>query len=310
MLKKESGLSQGWSATQKQQWYADVVAKGPVRDYEEVVARLQRLPANSHCLESYGEVRTPLKNYPAFCVTVGDIQNGNPNILIAGGVHGYEPSGVEAALRFLEDEVQSFRNEFNFVVYPCVSPWSYVYDTRWNWQAEDPNRQFSKDPAKTKIDECEIFMASMEKRACRFACAIDLHETSNRDIELRKMRAERFGSKLATDYQHIPQGAYLLLTDRDTCEGKEQQWQFGHSIMTVMRDYSPIAPDEMILGHPNYKGVVLSPASDGTTRAYLDQHADFVAVTEIYPDHPKMTPERTVQAQIASVYGALNFVMP
>src|SRR5690606_1961150 len=105
------------------------------------------------------------------------------------------------------------------------------------------------------------------------------------------------------------QGYYLTLSKRETENENDRQHIFGRSIIDEVRKISPIAPEATILnGKINDGGLILSPPSDGLMRTYLDAHARLVAVTEVYPDHPRMTPEKSVQAQLASIDGALNYV--
>lgn len=312
MSNAEQILNKGWNERQVREWHASVIARGKVRDYETITSRVTRLPANTHTVETYGVLSGV---YPLYRITVGDVRNGKPNVGIVGTVHGYEPSGVEAALRFTREEAPSLTNEFNFVVYPCFSPWAFEYDQRWNEQAEDPNRLLTRKAitASAKafrtydIEECRYFMTSMEQHQVNFACVTDLHETCDRDIELRILRAERFDEDLARDYREIPQGYYLTLSKRETAGENGRQLLFGQSIIDEVQKVSPIAPEATILnGKVNYGGVILSPPVNGTMRTYLDDHARLVAVTEVYPDHADMSPERAVQAQLASIRGALN----
>jgi hypothetical protein len=298
-----------WSDEEIGERYDTVVAGGKLRNYEaDIIARLERLPANTNIVESYGEIYTPHGIYVSKRVTVGDLGNGKPNILITAGVHGYEPSGVEAAMRFLEKDAQRLSDKFNFVVFPCISPWAFEYDQRWNWQAEDVNRNFSRAENILQIDECVTFMNAIERSTAHYACAIDLHETNDKDILFRQLRAERFGKPLSKDYKHIPQGAYLILTDMKSDWKNELQKEFGHAVMNRVADHSLIAADEILMDVPNQGGIVLAPATEGLTRSFLAQHARYVAVTEIYPDHVTMGPEKAVQTQLAAIHGALEYL--
>lgn len=307
-------LERGWNGSQVRDWHTSVTAAGKKRDYGEIVSRITRLPANTHTIENYAT--TPDAN-PQFRITVGNVDNGNPNILLIGGVHGYEPSGIEAAVTFAEKNATALSKKFNFVIYPCLSPWAFEHDQRWNADGEDPNRLFTRNPTTPKphvfrttdIQECRHFMDSMERHNITFACAVDLHETSDRDIELRILRSERFDEDLAPDYREIPQGYYLTLSKRDTEEKNALQMSFGRAIIEEVRKVSPVAPEATILnGKVNDGGIVLSPPSNGLLRTYLDNHDALVAVTEVYPDHEDMTPKKSVAAQIASIQGALNYV--
>ncbi len=81
-----------------------------------------------------------------------------PAVLITGGVHGYETSGISGAMRFLRSGLALRYSELGFdvAVVPCVSPWGYEHDERWTSDAVDPNRSFRPasdscpDPVRTE----------------------------------------------------------------------------------------------------------------------------------------------------------------
>lgn len=299
-----------WDADQIADWYGEVMSAGKIRDYHaDVYSRLAKLPANTNFVEVYGDINTPEQSYEALRVTVGDLRNGKPNILITAGVHGYEPSGIEASIRFLEEDAPRLSDKFNFLVYPCISPWAYEYDQRWNPSAEDVNRNFSYSLHIASIDECSTFMNSLDRMRSDFACAIDLHETNDKDIRFRQLRADRFATELSPNFEHIPQGAYVILTDSKSDWKNKMNLDFGNAIMNRIADISPIAPDQVIMDVPNNHGVLLAPPADGLTRTFLADQARYVAVTEIYPDHPDMGAEKTVQAQLASIHGAIDYLL-
>jgi predicted deacylase len=60
-------------------------------------------------------------------------------------VHGYETSGVQGAILFLNTVATDYAAKFNIVVVPCVSPWGYETIQRWNCNATDPNRSFNPE---------------------------------------------------------------------------------------------------------------------------------------------------------------------
>ncbi len=299
----------GWTDSQIQQWFAQISQTRKRSYQQDVAARLQTLPANLVSLEQYGSLKEDIGGHPLFRVTVGDVNNSNPTILLTSGVHGYEPSGVEASIRFLEKEAPSLTDQFNFVVYPCVSPWSYEFDHRWNNRAEDPNRCFSRAADIAQIDECTHFMNSIETSNLPLAaCALDLHETPDRDVELRRKRAERFGIPLAPDFRVIPDGFYLILTQADEEAAQGDRMLFGRAIVDAVRGVSPIATHDRVLGKENLGGIIFSPPTEGMLRTYLGRHAEYAGVTEVYSDHPVMTPERSVEAQLSAIRAATRFV--
>jgi predicted deacylase len=69
-----------------------------------------------------------------------------PVVVITGGVHGYETSGVHGALQFVERHGRDYTGRIDLIVVPCVSPWGYERIHRWNPYAVDPNRSFLDPP--------------------------------------------------------------------------------------------------------------------------------------------------------------------
>eukprot|EP01043_Picozoa_sp_COSAG02_P060201 COSAG02_NODE_7820_length_2834_cov_2.576600_2_plen_135_part_00 len=80
-----------------------------------------------------------------FAVKLKGWKDGLPHVLITGGVHGYEKSGVQGAILFLKTVATKYTAKFNILVVPCVSPWGYETIQRWNCAAVDPNRSFNPD---------------------------------------------------------------------------------------------------------------------------------------------------------------------
>ena len=73
-------------------------ANGKVRDYGEIETRLQGLDSGHVKTAVLGEV----EGYSIYTLEFGHRSEGaaKREILLTGGVHGDEPAGVEAVLRF------------------------------------------------------------------------------------------------------------------------------------------------------------------------------------------------------------------
>jgi hypothetical protein len=88
-----------WSPEDKEAWFKRQTIQ---RSYErDVVARLKALPSDIFKLEPYGALTHDPARYPLYRVLSKPWTGRKPAILITGGVHGYEPSGITGALRFL-----------------------------------------------------------------------------------------------------------------------------------------------------------------------------------------------------------------
>jgi murein tripeptide amidase MpaA len=83
-------------------------------------------------VHQYGKLEHDPERYPLMCLKTKDFDENKPNVLVTGGVHGYETSGVQGALLFLQTEAKKYEEHFNFFVFPCVSPWGYECIQRWD----------------------------------------------------------------------------------------------------------------------------------------------------------------------------------
>lgn len=144
------------------------------RSYDELIQRLTAIARHpSVDAHNLGEFEANGRAYPIFTLDMGAPGPGKPNVMIAGGIHGDEPGGVETALRFLETNVDNdaLLSRFHFVVFPCNNPTGWELDTRENWQGIDLNRQFAvRKPA----PEVRLIMSGLEDRC--FDLVFEMHE--------------------------------------------------------------------------------------------------------------------------------------
>ena len=118
---------------------------------EEVIAKLEQLKSAFDVFE-YGALsyEDGSISHPLYAVKTKEWTPDKPCVLVTGGVHGYETSGVQGALLFLTGghAAAYAAKGVNILVAPCVSPWGYEHIQRWNPEAGDPNRSFlSRDDA-------------------------------------------------------------------------------------------------------------------------------------------------------------------
>jgi protein MpaA len=136
-----------------------------MRDYNEIIRRVENLRSADTSVQVLGEV----EGYPIFGVERG-IGEGLPTALVTGGVHGDEPAGVEAVLRFLERDPGSWLGRLAFETVVCVNPHGWVHDTRHNAQDVDINWSYARD------DVVEVGVIKDLARDRRFEFVIDCHE--------------------------------------------------------------------------------------------------------------------------------------
>ena len=130
---------QPWGAAEKAEWLLRQVRQRSYAD--EVVARIDALRSRFDVAE-YGRLDYGGESFSLLAIRSRGWQDALPNILVTGGVHGYETSGVQGALQFVDRHAADYAGRVNLLVAPCVSPWAYERIHRWNPEAIDPNRSF------------------------------------------------------------------------------------------------------------------------------------------------------------------------
>lgn len=136
-----------------------------MRDYNEIIRRVENLRSTDTSVRVLGEGA----GYPIFGVEYG-IGEELPTALVTGGVHGDEPAGVEAVLRFLERGPGAWSGRLSFETVVCVNPHGWVHNTRHNAQDLDINWSYARDD----IAEVQVIKALAQDR--RFEFVLDCHE--------------------------------------------------------------------------------------------------------------------------------------
>ena len=271
---------------------------------EEVLAKLAPLMSKFD-VEQYGTLSSDPDRYALYCVKTKKWDASKPSVLITGGVHGYEKSGVQGALLFLQTEAQRY-SDFNICVCPCICPWGYETIQRWTASAEDPNRHFL---AGTSCEETTALMALVQSLGVeQWTMHLDLHETTDSDLyEFRPAKASRDGVPLPDEA--IPDGFYLIGCDCDA-QSPERRWLAA--IIDGVRRVTHIAPPDAngeIVGETEVQaGIILTPSA-GRSRCVTN--ATFRATTEVYPDSKShaVTKDECNRAQVAAATAGLDFVI-
>lgn len=225
-----------------------------------------------------------------------------PIVIVTGGVHGYETSGVHGALAFLEGSAAAYDGRANLVVVPCVSPWAYERIQRWNAAAIDPNRSFRVGGVAEESLALMAFIAPWRDTALLH---IDLHETTDSDeSEFRPALAARDGKAYAPGT--IPDGFYLV------DDAAKPQPTFQAAIIAAVAQVTHIAPaddkGELIGCQLKGPGVIEYAVKSLGLCAGMT-NARFTTTTEVYPDSPRATPTICNDAQVAAVTAAIDFAL-
>ena len=288
-----------WGVEERVQWRDGQARK---RSYaEEVVAAVDRLRARYE-VEQYGQLDYGDDRYPLLAIRSRDWDDALPVVLVTGGVHGYETSGVHGALRFIERHGGDYAGRANLLVAPCVSPWAYERIHRWNPDALDPNRSFRADSA---ARESAALMRLVAPLRGRVLMHIDLHETTDSDeSEFRPALAARDGKPF--ERGEIPDGFYLVDDTRNP------QPAFQQAIIDAVAEVTHIAPADgngEIIGSPVVAPGVIRYALEELGLCAGITGARFTTTTEVYPDSPRTTPEQCNAAQAAAVRAGIDFAL-
>ena len=269
------------------------------RSYQtEVVAKIEELTA-SFDVSSYGTLSYAQNEYPLYFVKSKNFDPSKKTVLITGGVHGYETSGVHGALAFMSREAQKYSDSFNFICAPCISPWAYETINRWNPKAIDPNRSFYPD---SPSDECRLFLTAIS--GIEIFAHFDLHETTDTDNTIFRPALEKRDGK-PQEFSEIPDGFYVV---GDT---RQPQKEFQKAIIESVRKITHIAPADKsgkIIGVPIEDEGVINYDMKKLFLCGGFSGAKYSSTTEVYPDSPKVTDAICVDAQVASVRGGMDYI--
>jgi len=286
-----------WGAAERAQWLSRQHKRRSHAD--DVQTRIERLAARFD-VEEYGQLDYPPDHYPLLALRSSEAPVDRPWVLVTGGVHGYETSGVHGALQFLEQRAVEY--PVNLLAVPCVSPWAYERINRWNANAVDPNRSFKEGGAAAEAAALLRLVAPLRGR---FLLHVDLHETTDSDeSEFRPALAARDGKPFEPGL--IPDGFYLV-DDRENPQPELQR-----AIIEAVGRVTHIAPaddkNEIIGSKVSSPGVIDYPVRKLGLCTGISG-ARYTTTTEVYPDSPRATPEQCNAAQVAAMCAAIEYVL-
>lgn len=323
-----------WGLAEKTEWRDTRVKQ---RSYfEDVVPRVEALRddrSTAFVVTKYGDLphytddpACASESFPLFAVRSRDWSKDKPCVFVTGGVHGYETSGVEGALQFLETKADKYSEHFNILVAPCISPWGYERIQRWNAYAVDPNRSFNPDGEVVEGRSFNPEAATQESAAiihflrndmaelmgtdgdAGWTCHVDLHETTDTDkTEFIPAMAARDGKTGKSEKGEIPDGFYLV---QDKSSMKED-WHTAmiEKVRTITHIAPPDANGKIIGCEVSQEGVIKIPPKRSLGLCAGVTSAPYRTTTEVYPDSPKATPEQCNDAQVACIEAALDYIL-
>jgi hypothetical protein len=288
-----------WGDAEKAEWLSQQTRKRSYAD--DVLSAIEPLRTRFDVVQ-YGELDYAPQTFPLLAIRSRDWRDELPCVLVTGGVHGYETSGVHGALQFVAQHMADYAGRINLLVAPCVSPWAYERIHRWNAHAIDPNRSFRES---SPAEESAALMRLVAPLRGRFLAHVDLHETTDSDeSEFRPALAARDGKPFEPG--EIPDGFYLV-DDADN-----PQPEFQQAMIEAVAKVTHIAPADRngeIIGSPVVAPGVIRYALKPLGLCAGITGARYTTTTEVYPDSPRATPEQCNAAQVAAVRAAIDFVL-
>ncbi|MFA3791494.1 M14 family metallocarboxypeptidase [Aliiglaciecola sp. SL4] len=290
---------QPWGDVEKAQWLENQQVK---REYQvEVLAKLEALKDTFELIQ-YGALPYDPERYPLFALKTKSWDKDKPSVLITGGVHGYETSGVQGAIRFLSSQAKAYEAHFNFVVLPCLSPWGYETINRWDPKAIDPNRSFYPN---SPAPEAALAMEYVKGLQLELLAHFDLHETTDTDnSEFRPALGARDGIEQAV--WDIPDGFYGVGDSNNPVP------EFQKAVIDSVEKVTHIAPadaDGKLIGTPMEQRGVINYDKRKLFLCGGFSGAKYVTTTEVYPDSPKANDENCILAQVAAITGGLDYLI-
>lgn len=302
---------QPWTDQDDAKWKASTKVQRSYRN--DVLQQLEPLRANWQ-VEQYGALSHDADRYPLMAIRTKPTEwkKDCPTILVTGGVHGYETSGVKGAILFAQEAASTYASKVNIVIAPCVSPWSYEHIQRWQADLKDPNRSFTRHAdSALHTEEADALMTYLRTvfppsaTSSSWSCHVDLHETTNTDAT-EFMPAKHAKAGLMYQGEIIPDGFYLV------GDIEIPQLDFQKSIVERVGHVTHIAPNALhvnIVEEPLIQeGVVFVPARKLGMCCSVTG-ARYVTTTEVYPDSPTMTADVASRAQVAAIQGAIEYVL-
>jgi hypothetical protein len=288
-----------WGEAEVATWLSRQTIK---RSYAADVLRVIDTLRSRFDVVQYGQLDHQPERYPLLAIRSRSWRDSLPCVLLTGGVHGYETSGVHGALQFVSAHAGAYEGRANLLIAPCVSPWAYEVIHRWNRQAIDPNRSFRDDsPAQESASLMRLVAPFLQD----ILVHIDLHETTDTDeSEFRPALAARDG--VTHTPGEIPDGFYLV------ADSEKPQLAFQQAVIAAVATVTHIAPADRrgeIIGSPMIAPGVISYPLKQLGLCTGITPAPYTTTTEVYPDSPRATPEQCNAAQAAAVCAAIDYAV-
>jgi predicted deacylase len=100
------------------------------------------------------------------------------NVVINSGAHGTEIIGVRVLLRFLQEFNRELLGYYNFIFFPVINPFGYVYNCRKNGDNKYGNNGFNQKKEENLTKESNLIKEALPNKIDLF---IDVHADSDKN---------------------------------------------------------------------------------------------------------------------------------
>lgn len=290
-------MNKAWNEKDKESWFKNQKVQ---RSYKNDVLNQIDLFKNDFDLEIYAKLELDINRYPLYLIKSKNFNKNKKNVLITGGVHGYETSGVQGVLEFIKNFARYYL-DFNLFMIPCLSPWSYETINRWNNKTIDPNRSFTQE---SLCEESIHLMNLLKDLNLKFFLHIDLHETTNSDNSIFRPALALRDAKKIHEWE-IPDGFYLV------GDVNQPNTQMQKIIIKEVKKITHIAPSDKegkIIGEISTSEGVINYETKALGLCSSITNAEFCTTTEVYPDSKHVNPQICIDAQVTVIKTALEYI--
>src|ERR1051326_4687516 len=133
------------------------------------------------------------------------------SIVLTAGIHGDEPAGVEAVLRFLERPLPGWAKGIRFLIFPCMNPYGFEHNTRNNYANLDINRQYRNSNltevvAQKRVMAGQRFDLHLAMHEDVDALGFYIYELSRENHQIAKRIVKKVSKVIPSDPRHVIEG--------------------------------------------------------------------------------------------------------
>lgn len=251
---------------------------GPNQSFADVV--MNGLSANEQItLEKLCDVKHDAQSHPIVLARSRSYDPSKPTVVLSAGIHGDEPAGVHAIIRFLNNDLHCYADRFNFLALPCLNPIGFDAGKHNTASGMNINDHFGKQSDGALVQTIE---AKIKSVAPSVVLSFDLHEDNSGD-----QRGCYAYEMVSHDTNRIAHGVLEALDPADICQ-------------------KPVIYDDASKNGVIERIVDGSQAALGSLDWYLKTQGAQHAITIETPSEWPL--EKRIQAHLAMIHRGLEII--